>query len=39
MADAVHRDDPTVPNEKPQHTGIELADVTQLKQPAAKRFG
>jgi hypothetical protein len=39
VADAVHRDDPLMPREKPKHTSIELADVAQLKQPIAKRLG
>jgi len=39
VADAMHRDDPAIFHEKPQHTGVELADVSQFKQPIAKRLG
>jgi hypothetical protein len=34
----VHRDNPTILSEKPQHAGIELAHVTQFKQSIADRL-
>jgi hypothetical protein len=39
IADAAHRNDSAILHEKPQHTGIKLADVAQFKQTIAERLG
>jgi hypothetical protein len=39
IADAVDRNDSAILHEKPQHTGIKLADVAQFKQTIAERLG
>ena len=39
VADAVHRDDPALLHEEPEHAGVELAHVAQLEQPLADGFG
>jgi hypothetical protein len=39
VADAVHSYDPAVLHEKPEHAGVQLPHVAQLKQSLAKRLG
>ena len=33
------RDDPALPREEPQYPRVQLADVTEFKEPVALRFG
>jgi hypothetical protein len=39
VAHAMHRNEPAILGEEPQHAGIQLSDVTQFKQSVANRFG
>ena len=39
VADAMYRDDPAILHEKPEYTGIQPANMAQLKQSITERLG